>query len=408
MKLLKKVAKLSKKEKYILACSFGPDSMALFHYLISNGYNFEVAHVNYHILKQANEDEKGIKDYAKRFNIPVHVLSTFMPDDVNEEIWAREVRYKYFEELGLRLGVKNILVAHNEGDNIETFLLQKERGGNFLKYGLERIKKRGYIKLIRPLLKIKKDDLEMYCQINNVPFSIDPSNYDTKFKRNKIRAYLREKSEQDKNAILSEIKVKNLQNKNIFKKFSGLGVPKYINTNLPIFDEVDDKTLQLLLISLLDNYNLFLPISLGRSKNLLETIKLKKTHHLEKINDQYYLSLDYGIVRVIKKPKTYSYVLTSYEEKNCIFQVNKKSKYSILINDSFPLTIKPAIEGKEYLWQGMVLKVNREFISRKMPLYIRNIWPGIYDKNGKLIYVPRYQEKVKKNGLLKFKLKELL
>lgn len=408
MKLLKKVAKLSKKEKYILACSFGPDSMALFHYLINNGYNFEIAHVNYHILKQANDDEKGIKDYAKQFNVPVHVLSTFMPSDVNEEMWAREIRYKYFEELGLQLGIKNILIAHNEGDNIETYLLQKERGGTFLRYGLEKVKKRGNVKLIRPLLKIKKDDLEMYCRINDVPFSIDPSNYDVKFKRNKIRADLRDKTDLDKKAILVEIKEKNLQNKYTFRKFKELGIPKYINTTLPIFNEVDDKILQLLLISLLEKHNLFLPISLGRSKNLLETIKLKKTHHLEKINDQYYLSLDYGIVRVIKKAKTYNYVLTSYEEKNCIFQVNKKSKYSILINDSFPLTIKPAIEGKEYLWQGMMLKVNREFISRKMPLYIRNIWPGIYDKNGKLIYVPRYQEKVKKNGLLKFKLKELL
>ena len=57
MNLLKKVTKLSKKHKYLLTCSYGPDSMALFYYLLENGYSFEVAHVNYHILEQADDDD---------------------------------------------------------------------------------------------------------------------------------------------------------------------------------------------------------------------------------------------------------------------------------------------------------------------------------------------------------------
>ena len=77
MKSVKKLeTTLAKNKKYLLACSFGPDSMALFDYLIKNDYEFEIVHVNYHILNQADDDEKGIKDFAKKYGIKVHVLST--------------------------------------------------------------------------------------------------------------------------------------------------------------------------------------------------------------------------------------------------------------------------------------------------------------------------------------------
>ena len=113
MKSLKKVMRLSKKEKYLLTCSFGPDSMALFYYLLKHGFTFEVAHVNYHILEQADDDERGIKEFAEKYNIKVHVLKTYMPKNVNEEIWAREVRYNYFEkvakERNIKIGVHIIL-----------------------------------------------------------------------------------------------------------------------------------------------------------------------------------------------------------------------------------------------------------------------------------------------------------
>ena len=53
--------------------------MALFHYLVINKFDFEIVHVNYHILDQADDDEKGIKEEAKKYGIKVHVLSTHMP-----------------------------------------------------------------------------------------------------------------------------------------------------------------------------------------------------------------------------------------------------------------------------------------------------------------------------------------
>ena len=408
MKSLKKVLRLSKKEKYLLTCSFGPDSMALFYYLLKHGFTFEVAHVNYHILEQADDDERGIKEFAEKYNIKVHVLKTYMPKNVNEEIWAREVRYNYFEKVAKERNIKKVLVAHNKGDDIETYLLQKERGGVFYHYGLEKISKRGDVKIVRPLLNITKNELEEYCKSNSVPFSIDPSNFDSRFKRNKIRKDLKKLNDDEINNILIEIKTKNLQNLSIFTKYKKLGIPNFINCYNKLFKEITIKEFQLLLIALLKKKDVFIPISKGRVENLLSVINNKPATYKEKINNDYFLYFDYGIIQIIKKPKRYTYYFENIDEANEVFRLNKEAENINLILNSFPLTIKPAIEGKTFKVKGHTLKVNREFIYWKMPSYLREVRPGIFDKNGNLIYVPRYQKKVKKNGLLSFKCSQLL
>lgn len=408
MKSLKKVLRLSKKEKYLLTCSFGPDSMALFYYLLKHGFTFEVAHVNYHILEQADDDERGIKEFAEKYNIKVHVLKTYMPKNINEEIWAREVRYNYFEKVAKERNIKKVLVAHNKGDDIETYLLQKERGGVFYHYGLEKISKRGDVKIVRPLLNITKNELEEYCKSNSVPFSIDPSNFDSRFKRNKIRKDLKKLNDDEINNILIEIKTKNLQNLSIFTKYKKLGIPNFINCYNKLFKEITIEEFQLLLIALLKKKDVFIPISKGRVENLLSVINNKPATYKEKINNDYFLYFDYGIIQIIKKPKRYTYDFENIDEANEVFRLNKEAENINLILNSFPLTIKPAIEGKTFKVKGHTLKVNREFIYWKMPSYLREVRPGIFDKNGNLIYVPRYQKKVKKNGLLSFKCSQLL
>lgn len=408
MKSLKKVMRLSKKEKYLLTCSFGPDSMALFYYLLKHGFTFEVAHVNYHILEQADDDERGIKEFAEKYNIKVHVLKTYMPKNVNEEIWAREVRYNYFEKVAKERNIKKVLVAHNKGDDIETYLLQKERGGVFYHYGLEKISKRGDVKIVRPLLNITKNELEEYCKSNSVPFSIDPSNFDSRFKRNKIRKDLKKLNDDEINNILIEIKTKNLQNLSILTKYKKLGIPNFINCYNKLFKDITIEEFQLLLIALLKKKDVFIPISKGRVENLLSVINNKPATYKEKINNDYFLYFDYGIIQIIKKPKRYTYYFENIDEANEVFRLNKEAENINLILNSFPLTIKPAIEGKTFKVKGHTLKVNREFIYWKMPSYLREVRPGIFDKNGNLIYVPRYQKKVKKNGLLSFKCSQLL
>jgi hypothetical protein len=39
-----------------------------------------------------------------------------------------------------------------------------------------------------------------------------------------------------------------------------------------------------------------------------------------------------------------------------------------------------------------------------MPLFLRDVWPGIYDEKGALIYVPRYRQNFKDEHKSKFKI----
>ena len=55
---------LDHSKKYLLACSFGPDSMALFSLLLEYGFNFDVAHVNYHLRKESDAEENGLKSFC--------------------------------------------------------------------------------------------------------------------------------------------------------------------------------------------------------------------------------------------------------------------------------------------------------------------------------------------------------
>ena len=56
---------LDKNKRYLLACSFGPDSMALFDMLKKEGITFEVAHVNYHLREESDSEETALRGYCK-------------------------------------------------------------------------------------------------------------------------------------------------------------------------------------------------------------------------------------------------------------------------------------------------------------------------------------------------------
>ena len=73
--------------------------------------------------------------------------------------------------------------------------------------------------------------------------------------------------------------------------------------------------------------------------------------------------------------------------------------------------IKPVDKKDKLIINNKYQKtVNRLFIDWKMPLHLREVWPGIYDKDKNLIYTPRYREdyKIDENSLLIFNSTKLI
>ena len=59
---------LDKNKKYILACSYGPDSMALFDLLLKNNYDFVVCFLNYKTRAESDIEEEKITTFCKAFS----------------------------------------------------------------------------------------------------------------------------------------------------------------------------------------------------------------------------------------------------------------------------------------------------------------------------------------------------
>ena len=90
---------LEKENKYLLACSFGPDSMALFNMLYEQKYNFIVAHVNYHLRNESDDEERQLKRYCDDKNIQLFIFNNEEKILKNIEGKCRDIRYSFFERI---------------------------------------------------------------------------------------------------------------------------------------------------------------------------------------------------------------------------------------------------------------------------------------------------------------------
>lgn len=395
--------KLDKKKKYILGCSFGPDSMALFFMLLKENYDFVVCNIDYNYRPESKRETCSIEDICKQKNIRFYTKNVlFSTNFHNFEAWARKIRYDFFKEIGREIGYYDILIAHQRDDLIETYLMQKERKSIVTYYGLNTSYQSDEFTIHRPLLKYTKKQLIDYCKKYNISYSIDPTNFDQSLRRNFYRhSVLPTFSEEKTKEILDEIKEENKlmqeEKKYIEKHFGNdkISLKYLLNKN--------EKFIVRTLIYILEKNNLFVEVSFGTAKEFKNSLDNNKPR-IWKINSDYEIRIDYGFLVLIDKKINYSLPLESK-----IIKVNKESKMIDELKKQDILVIKPAKIGYFYKIDGNKKTINRIFIDQKMPHFIRNIWPAIFDKNNNIVYMPRYRKnyKICNNSLLIFNIDKL-
>ena len=121
-------------KRYLVACSAGPDSMALLD-IFRKKYEVMVSHINYHHRPTADRDENILRDYCKKHNLRLFV-DDYIPTKGNFQDRARVFRYERFAYYVNEYELDGVLVAHHQDDLIETYLLQKQRGSTPSYYGL--------------------------------------------------------------------------------------------------------------------------------------------------------------------------------------------------------------------------------------------------------------------------------
>lgn len=181
---------ISQSDRVLLAVSGGIDSMVMAHMFLAIKTDFGIAHCNFSLRgKESDKDEDFVKQFAESHGIPFFSerfdTSGFASEKgISIQMAARDLRYRWFEEICLRNNYSLVSVAHNLNDNVETFLINLSRGTGIA--GLNGMKSKNK-KIIRPLLFATRKAIIDYSNQNHVDYREDKSNAETKYTRNKIR-----------------------------------------------------------------------------------------------------------------------------------------------------------------------------------------------------------------------------
>ena len=383
---------LDKNKKYLLACSFGPDSMALFHMLQMEGYDFEAALVNYNLREESTQEMLDFIDYCEKQGVKHHELVIDKWEKQNNlEARCRNIRYRYFADLVEKYGFFEVLVAHNEDDAIETFLLQNKRKNLLFSYGLRQNSELFGVKINRPLIGFSKAALKKFCLTYKIPHSIDKTNLQDTFERNKIRHQIVEKlSQEEREEILKQIEYRNFVIRTKLDYLNSLDLSDC--EQLLTLDEEEFVYAVNILTKKIDEA---MSVSKRQCEEIYQVLESKKSNVSIKLKNHIIFEKSYGSVYLYKDLlNSYSYRIEGPIELDTeYFYLNftKDSANRNVSKDDYPLTIRNAQKDDVYLIKDYQVKVNRLFIDWKMPPHLRKRWPVILNKDNKIIYIPRYQ-----------------
>ena len=178
------------KEKSIVCCSGGIDSVVLVNLMLSISKNFVVAHCNFNLRgDESNEDQEFVRKLCDKYSLEFFTKSfntKKIKQDSNKSIQmiARDLRYDFFEELSSKLNINYILTAHHLNDSLESFIINISRGSGL--DGLIGIPENNN-KIIRPLIGFQKNKIVHYAKTKNLKWRQDSSNKNNSYLRNKIR-----------------------------------------------------------------------------------------------------------------------------------------------------------------------------------------------------------------------------
>lgn len=181
---------LNPNELYIVALSGGADSVALLLLLKNAHFNVHAAHCNFHLRgDESDRDEAFCVELCKGLGVELHRAHFDTREyaelhKVSIEMAARELRYKWFEQLRQDIGAAGICVAHHRDDSAETVLLNLVRGTGLR--GLTGIQPRNG-NILRPLLCVSRAEIETFLAEKGQKYVTDSTNWEADVQRNVVR-----------------------------------------------------------------------------------------------------------------------------------------------------------------------------------------------------------------------------
>ncbi|BBO71709.1 tRNA(Ile)-lysidine synthase [Desulfosarcina alkanivorans] len=182
-------------DRVLVGVSGGPDSMALLHLLLRLAPGLDIglgiAHLN-HCLRgaSADRDARFVRQAAATLNIACHtgraqVIKVKRKLRLSLEEAGRRVRYAFFSKTMADAGYNKLALGHHSDDNAEQILMAILRGTG--PRGLSGIAPVRRDRIIRPMIHVRRSQIEDFVRKAGIACVRDASNEDLRFVRNRIR-----------------------------------------------------------------------------------------------------------------------------------------------------------------------------------------------------------------------------
>jgi len=192
---------LDLKPLWLVAVSGGLDSVALLHMLYRfkevHGKELIVIHYDHQLrgqrsTKDARWVEKLCESMGLRCVMGVGDVATYAREKgVSIEMAARSLRHSFFVDQARALGTNVLVTAHHAHDQLELVCMRWMRGsGPEGLSGMTRFGPSAFdpdLKIWRPLLGLKRSDIEAYAKCHDLSWREDHTNTDTEHQRNRVR-----------------------------------------------------------------------------------------------------------------------------------------------------------------------------------------------------------------------------
>ena len=397
---------LDKDRPLVLALSGGVDSMVLFDLLKKAGYKVVIAHVNHHKRAESEFEEAFIRNLAKENNFDIEVLDYIHEKD-NFQAAAHNSRYEFFYNTAIKYNASAIITAHHYLDNLETILMNLIRGSNL--YGYAGIKEFSYfneIKLIRPLINVKKEDLYDYAKKHNITFFEDSSNQSDDYLRNRIRHHVIPHLERENPNLINSVANYSNQLHEAFSYIRNNSV-KYLEENGNKININSFNNLALIQKKDIINYVCNLHDVLSSDNKICDILQLidsPKPNLVYDLNEEFRFVKAYDTCYVSRKTfkEDINYQIninerleiTNYGSFELLLNEIKSDTYlKISLDEPLPLTIRKRCEGDNLIIKDGHKKLKDFLINKKVPKEIRDDLLVITNNLGEIIWVKGYYKK---------------
>ena len=405
----------------VIGCSSGPDSMALVDMLLKIRVKYQlqliIAHVNHNVRSESYDEAIYMKEYCEKNNLVFETMTIEEYGDDNFHNEARTIRYNFFESLINKYEANYLMTAHHGDDLIETILMRMVRGSNLNGYsGFKEVVEMENYKIVRPLIRYTKEELEKYDEDNNVKYFIDSSNDKDKYTRNRYRKYL-----------IPFLKEEEFNVHHKFLKFS-----EELSDASRFIDKERDKALDRCLMGNVINLDKFILEDKFIQKEILyyllsefyqDDLILVNDKHINLVLNLIYSNRANSFVNLpneVVANKSYNMLelkretleITSYEIEfnnyvllpdnhivERVYDIDDNSNNVCRLNSSditLPLIIRTRKIGDRMMIKGLdgSKKVKDIFIDKKIKMEKRDSLPIVVDSKGKIVWIPGIKKSI--------------